>query len=278
MKRNILTSKGSLNAIIISLLCLISIAILEDIAPAGLDRDGRFGHVVAVYLFENIRDSGPRDFDGTLYEEASIVRGGYGRCLRLKEDGYFYVEEDQPLSIVGGEFSIVAWVYLAQQSDAVILQMGGINSEELLYVGSVELLILPSGNIKGSHFDFENDSKETIQSYNRNIANEEWHHIAFTKYANTYSLFINGERVSKRYSTQYLGFTGDDITDIYIGGTEDMNIRRSVYLEEVGFFETGFSVYEIKGLYNNRISNFLEAMPVDPREKATTTWAEIKRR
>ena len=49
---------------------------LAGIATAGLDQDGIFDRVVAVYHFENTEDSGPREFDGILVEEASIVDDG----------------------------------------------------------------------------------------------------------------------------------------------------------------------------------------------------------
>ena len=52
----------------------------------------------------------------------------------------------------------------------------------------------------------------------------------------------------------------------------------SVLVDEVGFFEIGFSVDEVKGLYDDGLTDFLEAMPVDPREKVATTWGSNQKR
>ena len=41
-----------------------------------------------------------------------------------------------------------------------------------------------------------------------------------------------------------------------------------VLIDDAGFFETGFSSYEIKGLYNDGLEDFLEAMPVEPSRKS----------
>ena len=49
------------------------------IATEGLDGDGRFDSVIAVYHFEDVTDSGPRGFDGDLVTEASIVDDGKNR-------------------------------------------------------------------------------------------------------------------------------------------------------------------------------------------------------
>ena len=46
---------------------------------------------------------------------------------------------------------------------------------------------------------------------------------------------------------------------------------------EVGFFETGFSLYEVSGLYHQGLTTFLNTMPVDPQAKAATTWGALKR-
>ena len=53
---------------------------------------------------------------------------------------------------------------------------------------------------------------------------------------------------------------------------------RKTLIDDVGFFETGFSTYEIKGLYEDGLATFLETMPVSPQGRLTTTWGEIKYR
>ena len=72
------------------LTAILVLTFCAGIATAGLDQDGLFDRVVAVYHFEDVTDSGPRGFDGILVEEASIVDDGkIDKCLQLEEDGYF---------------------------------------------------------------------------------------------------------------------------------------------------------------------------------------------
>ena len=246
------------------------------IATAGLDQDGIFDRVVAVYHFENTEDSGPREFDGVLTGNASIVDDGkIDKCLQLRETDAFGTIDAQFFSIIGREFSIVAWIKLPQQTDSFRIVASGKNDDDT-YAGGIQLSIESSGNIKGMHFDFEDEKLESLETEDNNVADDSWHHIAYSKYADTYTLFIDGEVVETEHSTDYLGFVADG-TFIIIAGPSDEDLTGSVLVDEVGFFETGFSVYEVKGLYDDGLTDFLEAMPVDPREKVATTWGVIKR-
>ena len=253
------------------------------IATEGLDGDGRFDSVIAVYHFEDVTDSGPRGFDGDLLDsdgdlvtEASIVDDGkIDKCLQIRGDGAFGTVEDQHFSLVDREFSIVAWVKLQQQTHIFNILVAGANDDNT-YAGGIQLLIEPSGNIKGQHYDFEDEKSVSIETEDRNIADDSWHHIAYCKHADSYSLYIDGEVLKKKRSADYLGFAGDG-TFIRISGPSKVDMTGSVLVDEVGFFEIGFSVDEVKGLYDDGLTDFLEAMPVDPREKVATTWGVIKR-
>ena len=262
---------------------ILAMIFLAGIATAGLDGDGRFDSVIAVYHFEDVTDSGPRGFDGNLVDsdddlvaEASIVDDGkVDKCLQIQGDGYFGALANQSLSIVNREFSIVAWVKLQQQTHAFkILAVGADN--DTTSVGSIELSVLDSGNIKGRHIDFEDENAEVIESEDENVADDNWHHIAYCKHADTYSLYIDGEVVKQEHSAGYQGFASPN-TLIVIAGPTDADLTGTVLVDEVGFFKIGFSVYEVKGLYDDGLTDFLEAMPVDPREKVATTWGVIKR-
>ena len=124
--------------------------------------------------------------------------------------------------------------------------------------------------------DFEDEKSESIETEDSNIADDSWHHIAYCKHADSYSLYIDGEVLKKERSADYLGFAGDR-TFIRISGPSKVDMTGSVLVDEVGFFEIGFSVDEVKGLYDDGLTDFLEAMPVDPRKKVATTWGVIKR-
>ena len=243
-------------------------------AFAGLDNAGRFDDVVAVYRFENVQDSGPRGFDGILLENATIVNNGkIGKCLRLKGRDAFGHLNDLHLGVTG-EFSIVAWIKMPSQPIRFILSMNANDDDETL-IGSVALSIEPSGALTGADIDAEDNNGKIIESENTNASDNKWHHIAFTKYNNTHFLFFDGNIVAKERSARYIGFVGDQ-TVVLISGPAQRNLTGSVFVDEVGFFETGFSIYEIRGLYNGNLINFLEAMPVNPQEKVATTWGMLK--
>ena len=257
---------------------------LVNMAIAGLNEDHLVDDVIAVYHFENTMDSGPRDFHGDLTEEASIIKKGkIGKCLQLKDDGSFGTTNTHNFGIVDGEFSVVAWVKLSNKNDAFeisILSFKKDSAEAPLTVfGGIQLNITPLGII-GIETDFKDDISETITS-KKKVANNKWHHIAFTRSADIYTLYIDGKKVKRERSNVFLSFIGDS-TLIYIRGLANENrgnttyLRGSVFVDEVGFYEKGFSVYEIEGLYNDGLSDFMDAMPVSSRDKITTTWGALK--
>ena len=260
--------------------CFLTALLLTCLTVTAIavpDRENRFQSVIAVYAFEDATDSGTRDLDGLLLKDASIVgRGKTGKCLRLKTDGYFGVlGDDQQLNITNGKFSILAWVRLGRQPFAFSFEVIGVR--EKTFVGRIRMSVEPSGNIRGLHHDIEGLRSASIISENENVCDNQWHHIVYTKDANAYTLFIDGEVVKTQRSEKALGFVGRQ-TFIRIASRSPADLTGSVYVDEVGFFETGFSVFEIQKLYAHGLDAFLETMPVDPQQKVSTTWGEIKRR
>ena len=68
-------------------------------------------------------------------------------------------------------------------------------------------------------------------------------------------------------------FVGDLVLLTIATGAEN---NQNTLVDEVGFFEVGFSAYEIAGLYEDGLETFLEAMPVESQGKLATTWGELK--
>ena len=246
-------------------------------AFAGLDDAGRFDDVVAIYYFEDATDSGPREFDGSFGENATIVNNGkIDKCLRLQNEDSFSMINTLFLGLVDREFSVTAWVKLQQQSDKFNMAVAGYDDGNT-FVGGFQLSVLSDGNIQGYQYNFESEKLASIESADENVADNSWHHLAFTKYSDTLRLFIDGEMVNEQSSSDYLGFVSDN-TFINLSTSNDADITGNLFIDELGFFETGFSIYEIEGLYEDGLSDFLEAMPVDPEEKVATTWGKMKTR
>ena len=270
---------------------------LASITNAGLDSDVA-KEIVAIYNFETLTfveknnssytdDSGFRDAKAFLLPDATIVNNGkFKKGLRLQKKGVIFGSPTSlPLS-AGKEFSIVAWVKLQKQRVAApYLAMRGLDSNldtnDLKLRTSITMSIAPSGNFGGKHSNFTEEGLGfafgEIGTEGLNVSNNKWNHIAFTRYANTYTVFLNGEAVASQESELYGRFLGN-LTVLGIGTSNQQSLTGSAYFDDVGFFETGFSIYEIKGLYNDGLTKFLESMPVSPQGRLTTAWGDIKTR
>ena len=226
----------------------------------GLAQDGN-DKVVALFHFENVQDSGPRQLHGKLWENASIVNHGkIGKCLQLTGLSGFQANREQSISTVDNEFSIVAWVKLPKQVFPIYIGMSGFMGE-FAYgsdTGGVFLSILPSGNLEGFFLKIEGAelaAEEDIISKHTNVSDNEWHHIAYTKYAGTHTLFVDGAIIERKRISGNPGFVGDR-TSV---GTAALDPRTGegvasigdVLIDEIGFFEKGFSPDEISEIYHH---------------------------
>jgi hypothetical protein len=259
---------------------------LVSIATAGLDTESLFNRVIAVYDFEStgkqeelvfIEDSGPQQLPATLLNGASLAPDGKsGQCISLES-----------LALVGSGtrlvplfarfgFSIVAWVKRPQQDGGVVIGMSA--SQEIVgeevSTGLIALGVTPSGNIKGTHTDHTTGESLVLPTQEQNVSDNQWHHIAYVLFADTYTLFIDGEAVLSQPAVVHPGFLGDLVLLTIVTSPEN---DQNTLVDEVGFFETGFSAYEIKGLYEDGLETFLEVMPVEPQGKLATTWGAMKK-
>ena len=272
------------------LLFIVGFAVIIFAGPsvlcdAGLELDNAYGNIVAIYQFSDAADSGPRDFGGTFHEDARIVKGrGTDQVLRLRRKGQFLsCCNDHYLALLG-EFSIVAWVKLKRQKDdGLNISMHG-RDETGALVGYATLLVGPGNNLGGVFGELGNDRElgRTVavggKSQRWKIFDNKWHHIAFTGYGGIYTLFVDGEVLSRRYINSHVSVFADK-TDIVFTNTKAKGaFEGTVFIDDAAFFELGFSVYEIQAIYKNGIDAFLTAMPVEATGKVTTTWGKIKLR
>lgn len=230
--------------------------------------------VIAVYHFESIKkkgdlqyteDSGPQNLPGSLLEGATLAKNGEsGNCLLLKGKATFGSGTRLFPSMAGRGFSIVAWVKRPPQKDeGLVFFMYANSKEDNANVGAITLAITPSGNIKGRHVDFRENISATVATQDQNVSDNKWHHIAYSLYANTYTLFVDGKVVQKHVATVPPGYSGDLLL-MGIMPSSKKQIKSSAFVDEVGFFETGFSIYEIQGLYKDGLTEFLKAMSFSP--------------
>ncbi len=271
---------------ILIFLTVLTLGFLANAVNAGLDTDTIANHVIAIYHFESTQttdsgllyteDSGPQELPGSLLNGASLANGGKsGKCLSLVGDDAFGAGTRLFPHLASVGFSIVAWVKRPQQNKGLVLYMiGQYEADPENVVSEIILGVTPTGNIKGTHITYPTDTSAVLTTQDENVSNNSWHHIAYTLFANTYTLFIDGEPVLKHEATVFPGYFGDMVLFLI---TSPESTRKTL-IDDVGFFETGFSTYEIKGLYEDGLATFLETMPVSPQGRLTTTWGEIKYR
>ena len=260
----------------------LMILIFVSDASAGLDNADLVITGLAIYDFESVEENEIGEYIenrslefnllGYLYEGAGTANhGDFGESLRLTKDAYLQAgTRIFPNSFHAG-FSIVAWVKLQQQRDPFVFSMTA--GKDDVITGGISLFIEPDGNLLGVQSETTEDIDVAVRSTGENVANNEWHHIAYTKYYHTYSLYIDGELVSRIRSTDRPQLHGD-VFLLWI--TSVGSLVNTVYVDEVGFFQDNFSTYEIKGLYKDGFKTFLETMPVSPQGRLTTTWGELK--
>ena len=252
------------------MLVLVLLMSFASVSFAGLDQHGRLDEVIAVYKFENVQDSGPRSFHGALQDGASIVANGkIGKCLYLRNKQSYASLDDLFLGVIGN-FSIVSWIKTRSiaAGKSILLSASSRGDDDSFSAISISIY---SDKIIGLIADGEDDEVDGVIADDVDVTDGEWNHVAFSLTEDFYRIFINGEIAKEKRNTGYTGFVGND-TLIFVTS----NSAGNHYIDEVGFFETGFSPYEMKGLYKDGVSKFMRIMPVNPEGLVTTTWADIK--
>ena len=267
------------------LMIVLTLSILANVAHAGLDSYDCFCALVVAFRFESTKfnqeqqltyteGSSYQKHQGSLLNGATLSKNGkYGKSLHLTGESHFGSGTKIVPTLANKEFSVASWVRLPRQKNSVYFHVFGSDLEETY--SSILLGIRPNGNLRVGHTIGEYEYiKETE---NQNVSDNRWHHIAFTKYLDTYYIFVDGEVVGKVHRTiefEQQFFVGDyTITSITALGNA---ITGNVYIDDLLILSIGLSPYEIKGLYNDGIANFIEAMPVEAQGKVATTWGEIK--
>lgn len=258
---------------------------LTSTTNAGLDNTDVAIAGLAFYDFETVKKDDQRgkyvennilsfNLNGYLYDGATTTaQGDFGKCLYLRQEALLSAGTSLFPNSFNVGFSTVAWVKLQQQSNVFVFSMLAANGNDI--TGGISLFIAPSGNLKGVESGLPVDAGVAIESEDLNVADNEWHHIAYTKYYHTYSLYVDGELVRRIRSVKRPKFQGENFL-ISIFAID--SLIGKVYVDEVAFFQTNFSTYEIKGIYKDGFEKFLEEMPVNSQGRLTTTWSEIKSR
>ena len=261
----------------ITLLLILSLA---SIANAGLNHGDAINSAIAVYYFEGLEDDSNRYTTGELQNGASLTQNGiHGQGLQLTREGMFKGNVDEFPLLLGLEFSITVRVKISQQENASLhLGMTSITNEGIFPTSSIVLCVTPEGNIKAERGEITLERGPgtimLIETEDSTLADGEWHHIAFTKYGHIYSVFIDGKTITSIYKPAYFSTKGDVfVVNAFIS---QPGFNGNAIIDNLGFFEVGFSPFEINAMYQRGLYEFLNVMPVDPQGKVATTWGKIK--
>ena len=266
---------------------------ISCVANAGLDI-GSSDEIIAIYDFEvdtfesdergfYAKSSGPHEMHGYFHSpdpfEFFSDDGKFGECMVLSDNTKMSAYTERPPQL-RGTFSIVAWIKMQKQPNrtSIHLSLSGI-SFGIAPHSRIMLTVTSAGNIAIAQDDIPDPGVFGISFYSlltegQDVADNEWHHIAVSRHAQTYRLFIDGELVKSDFTTAPR-FTGE-FTSFKIGAVSTENLIGEVFIDDVGVFRTGFSVYEMRGLYEDGLTKFLETMSVTSQGRLATTWGQLK--
>lgn len=259
---------------------LLPILSLASVVHAGLNHT-TLNSAIAVCYFEQLTDSTARSSDITLHNGATLVENSiFEKGMKITGNASFTIKPNLTPATIGREFSIIARVKIPKQNESCLHFGYAVLNSNSQQAGNITMSIMPDGNLRGTRTNYDINGKATneikLVTDAQNVTDDEWHYIAFTKYGHTYALFVDGKLIGDFHVSTYFQVQAD-LPLIFVGGSVN-GIQGDAIIDNLGFFETGFSPFEIKSVYQNGLYNFLEIMPVDPQGKVATTWGEIKAR
>ena len=267
---------------------MVLILSISGIATAGLDTYNCGCTLTTAFRFESTEfdfdndrtyttGSGPQEHQGSLLNGATLSENGkYGKCLHLQDDDAFGSATTIVPTLANAEFSIAAWVKLPRQTQGTLFfSMNGVIRESGTASNFAVLRVKTDGNPVAMHVIGE--TRIIIETEDQNVSDSEWHHIIYTKYLDTYYLYVDGEGITETFEPidPLLRIFIGDYTSSIVGAFQG-SFTGDVYVDDFVVLSIGLSPYEAEGLYENGIATFMEAMSVSPEGRIATTWAEIK--
>jgi hypothetical protein len=262
--------------------------ILASISNAGLDFAGIPGiphpTKIVLYHFESAEEEDDLTFTidegfwqshGVLFDEATIVEDGkYGNCLELEKQGWLAAIVSDVPALTQSEFSFTVWIKFTEPANELYFALSGRDADNETISG-ISVIIMSSGNFRAVYRHAVDDLFTGVETEDQNIFDAEWHHIVFTKLITTYTLYLDGEPVAEAFGEPEPKIEGERAV-FYVSDLSDDDLNGKVLIDDLGYFQTGFSPYDVKGLYNDGLADFLEIMSVNPQDRLTTTWGKLK--
>ena len=217
-----------------------------------------------------VRDLSPEANDGTLQNGAEVVGGGvYGNAIQLNGvDSYVRVPTDNSLMLEDA-VTIAAWAKYDNGGGVwQCILTNGVQSGPWENYG---LFINKDG--KYLYFTILLNGAHTVHSSpaQPDIVPDSWLHVAASYDSTTARIYLNGVQIHEQ--ARGGAMTTHD-TELRVGDRQNSGTVFSGVMDEVALFNVALSEAQINDVMNAEIA---VALAVEPRGKAATTWASLKR-
>ena len=263
---------------IATIFCSAAILLVTTHTNAGFDED------LVFYLnFDNVKgqtisDMSGNGLDAEIIENTKIVNGKYRDAIHITNNGQDCVNipSQEKLKVVD-EITMMAWVYYQEtwRGKKVHWIDKGCHWFDVKWgasygIGSIDIgggpeiwLLLGSRDNQGI-----SDRQEFIVPHE--MKEKRWHHVAGSYDGKTTKIYLDGEVMGEE--KKEFNFIGDNIAPVWIGCAKNKYAFVNGSIDEAAIWQRALSGTEIKQAMSG---NFLA---VSPSDKASTTWANIKRR
>lgn len=255
-------------SILFSLLTILMLITVSTLM-AALEDD-----LVVYFTFDDvedktIRDSSGNGLDANILANTEIVKGKNGNAIKITAEGAdcVNVPADEKLKI-SGEITMAAWIYQeAWNNDGQWLDKNCHNGGEHTSYGM--------GAFEGGkNFNVMLGSGNARPRLNKahSLEAQKWHYVVGTYDGNAMKVYVDGDLAVEH--AEAFNFTGTNDQDLRIGCAKD----RPQYtfdngmIDDAAIWSRALSEGEIKQAMGG------ELLAVTPKNKAATTWGNIKQR
>ena len=236
---------------------------------------------IGIWLFDegtgNIaKDTSGKDNHGNLMNNPKWVQGKFiaraiARAKALEFDGnddWVDCGNDDTLSVLTGDASVVAWIKTTQASEGQILR----SSQNGPYI----IFGINDSKLRAQIYDLTNNAND--ERSNGPIVNDgQWHHVAVVFDRDGHLTFYNDGEAKKGVEISAvkgnIEMTGPCLAIGKRPGTEEQFFDGII--DEVALFKSALTKNDIQAIMNRGIEGI---SVVDLSGKLATTWSSIKTR
>ena len=220
---------------------------------------------------DKVGDSSGNGNDGEFIGKPKWVDGVFGKALHFDgEDDMVPVGEDEVLRVSEG--TMMNWINIQTADDIGLSSMTIPYDDGPAWDAPWRSLGLGTWQEQLRYWIAINDQNREIQP--GNIEVDRWYHEAITFDGETRKAYLDGELAESVEGAGKITYGKPAPTAVI--GSASIAVPRELfngYVDEVAIFNVALSEADINEIIDNGLKGILA---VDPKGKATTTWAAIK--